>query len=112
MTRLLQLSGYSCRSADCGSDGLDAIRKREPALVILDYMMPDMSGLDMLREARAGGLLNHVPVVMYSASSVWSLEAEGLELGVTAWIPKGTDWTSMLSQLQAIMGTLATRRTE
>lgn len=50
---MLWQSGYTIDTAHSGEDGLQKIRDKNPQLVILDYIMPGMSGLDVLKEMRA-----------------------------------------------------------
>jgi CheY-like chemotaxis protein len=64
---LLSRAGYAIEVADDGEAGLEAIRRRRPDLVLLDYMMPRMNGYQVCRELAADPELSSVPVVLMSA---------------------------------------------
>jgi len=66
---LLETSGYKPLSAVDGKEGLEIARKKRPALIILDVMMPRESGINMYRELKIDPELVNVPVIMVSALS-------------------------------------------
>jgi two-component system phosphate regulon response regulator PhoB len=67
LLKLLQMMGCPATHADNGQAALAQVRAARPALVILDVMMPDMSGLEVLREIRADPSMREVAVIMHSA---------------------------------------------
>jgi CheY-like chemotaxis protein len=69
LTTLLETSGYKPLTAANGKEGLDLARRKKPALVILDVMMPKESGINMYRELKNDPELKDVPVIMLSALS-------------------------------------------
>jgi CheY-like chemotaxis protein len=69
VTTLLETSGYKPLSAVDGQVGLETARKRKPALIILDVMMPRESGINMYRELKKDPELKDIPVIMLSALS-------------------------------------------
>jgi DNA-binding response OmpR family regulator len=78
--------------ADCVDNGADAIRyvaDRAPTIVFLDWMMPNMSGLEVLRALRADPRNDDVTVVMYSALTDPSVRAAALAAGAQAFVVKG-----------------------
>jgi CheY-like chemotaxis protein len=64
---LLETSGYKPLSASDGEEGLEIARRKKPALVILDVMMPRESGINMYRELKNDPELRNIPVIMLSA---------------------------------------------
>ena len=66
---ILKMSGYDADFVTSGREALSAIRQRVPHLLILDLMMPEMSGIEVLRQLRTDPRTADVPVVIYSASS-------------------------------------------
>ncbi len=64
---LLETSGYKPLSASDGVEGLEIARRKKPALVILDVMMPKESGINMYRELKNDPELRNIPVIMLSA---------------------------------------------
>ena len=64
---ILRLSGYEAEFVTSGPDALARIDDDPPGLMIVDLMMPDMNGLDVLRKVRTDPRTQDVPVVIYSA---------------------------------------------
>ena len=78
--------GFDVIEARSGKEGMDAIASQRPDIVILDYVMPDMDGISVLREIREKD--KDIPVIMYTAypDKVPIRAAEGLN--INAFIPK------------------------
>ena len=94
LCRLLTAHGYRCVGANGGQETLALIRAcppGEPLLVVLDEMMPDIGGIDVLRALRADQSTIHVPVIMYSAGLNVPKREEAMTLGALDWILKGID---------------------
>lgn len=69
ITTLLETSGYKPLAAADGKEGMEVARKKNPALIILDVMMPKESGINMYRELRTDKDLKNIPIIMVSALS-------------------------------------------
>jgi CheY-like chemotaxis protein len=69
VTTLLETSGFKPIAAKDGVEGLEAARSRKPAVIILDVMMPNLSGISMYRDLKNDPELKDVPVIMLSALS-------------------------------------------
>lgn len=65
---LLELEGYRVVVADDGLAGLALLRREKPDLVITDYMMPRMNGLEMIREIRADPVYSTIAILLISAA--------------------------------------------
>jgi DNA-binding response OmpR family regulator len=83
----LERAGYSVRLAGDGTAGLLAARTRKPGVVLLDFAMPGLSGVDVLRELKAGEDTAGIPVLMITAWRAAADRAESEELGAR-WLPK------------------------
>jgi len=84
LAELLTDAGYRVRTASNGRVALTAVQKQVPALILLDYMMPVHSGLELVRILRAQGY-EQLPIIMMSAVSI----AESLRrAGATDFLPK------------------------
>ena len=66
---ILRHSGYEAQFVTCGEDALSKVREEPVGLMIVDMMMPGMSGLDVLRHVRSNPRTHDIPVVIYSACS-------------------------------------------
>ena len=67
MKLILEAQGYSFRSAGSGKDGLTEIKKAIPDLIILDLMMPDMSGLDVIANLKDNDSSAKIPILLCTA---------------------------------------------
>lgn len=101
LRRRLERAGFRVAVAEDGRAALSALERLQPDLVLLDLMMPGMSGLEVLREIRAGHLAG-VPVVLVSA---WGhsedIVAEGLASGADDFICKPLDLAAALGCIRA-----------
>ena len=110
LRRLLRLSGYASCAASDGDSAIEqltaaAAAGRLPALVLLDFNMPRLSGLQVLKRIRDTPALAGLPVIMYTAAGGDSVRAEAERLGVQGYILKGrVDWPHVFDQLQPFLG--------
>jgi len=91
---LISHRGYPCKWIPNGHDALAAIRAHppeEPLLVVLDYMMPDMSGVDVLEAIRHDPKISRTMVMFQSAGFDVAKRDAAMSLGAVAWMLKGTD---------------------
>ncbi len=85
---ILRRDGYRILEADGGAAGLETIARESPELVILDLMMPQMDGGEMLRRLRARGAAAMPRVLLMSALSETESAAVARDLGVDAHLIK------------------------
>jgi len=90
ITLILEDEGFGVIGADGGKVALATLREKHPDLVLLDIMMPEMSGYQVLREIRADkeSVINKTPVVMLTAKSQVADIDEAIEAGATSYIVK------------------------
>src|SRR5262245_29815536 len=81
LTRALTRDGFYVSSANSGPDVLEQLKRRSTDLVILDVMMPGMTGLEVCRRIRADGTLNHIPVLFLTARGHTDDIVSGLDAG-------------------------------
>jgi two-component system, OmpR family, response regulator MtrA len=93
--------GYEVRHAARGDEALPALREFRPDLVVLDVLLPGRSGLDVLRELRAGG--SRVPVLMLTAKGDVVDRVVGLELGADDYLPKPFAVRELLARVRALL---------
>lgn len=80
--------GYAVRVCGDGEKGLAAIRDRKPDLILLDIMMPNMNGLEMLKVMKASPETKNIPVIMLTNLSSKAEVEKSLELGAVAYLVK------------------------
>ncbi len=93
---ILEMSGYTAMAAANGSDGLRLACQSRPALIISDVMMPELNGLDMLRDIRQNPELDHTPIVLLSGLIATEDIRKGLELGASDYLIKPFRITDLL----------------
>ena len=96
--------GYDVLEASSGKEAIEAL-KNNPDIVILDYMMPEMDGVQTLREIRK--ISNKIPVVMFTANTDGSTMADTEKLGVYAFIPKLSFYQDAQATLKSVINTIA-----
>jgi two-component system phosphate regulon response regulator PhoB len=84
----LTQAGYDVETADTGRGGLDRARRSRPDLLVLDVMLPDLSGTEVCRQIRSDRELHDVPVLMLTAKSEEVDRVVGLELGADDYVTK------------------------
>jgi DNA-binding response OmpR family regulator len=95
----LTLDGYCVTLADNGLDGLSAARTVQPDLLILDWMLPGMSGVDLCRRLRATGMLS--PIIMLTAKDEVSDRVVGLDAGADDYLTKPFSMEELLARIRA-----------
>ena len=84
----LEKDGYQVLAADSGEKALDLVRREAPHAVVLDIMMPGLSGLDVLRKLRAESQTASLPVILVTARGDEADRVVGLELGADDYVVK------------------------
>ena len=97
----LIFEGYQTEMASNGVEALDKIRNQTFDLVILDVMMPEMSGFDVCKQIRQDG--NKVPVILLTAKGEEIDKVVGLELGADDYITKPFSLRELLARIKAIL---------
>jgi CheY-like chemotaxis protein len=96
--------GYEVIEAVDGGDALERIRTEHPDLVLLDVMMPVMTGYDVLREVKADPATADVPVIMLSAKSQKAEIEEGIACGAREYICKPFTPKDLVERVGELLG--------
>jgi DNA-binding response OmpR family regulator len=94
----LTYEGYRVSVVGDGTAGLAAARTQNPDLVLLDWMLPEISGLEVCRQLRLTG--NRVPVVLMTASGEVAARAAGLEAGADDYVVKPFSLQELLARIR------------
>src|SRR5271163_3444930 len=84
----LEREGFQVQAATDGSSGLAQLRKTPPDLLLLDLMLPKLSGLEICKEIRREESLNRLPVLMLTARGDEADRVVGLEMGADDYVTK------------------------
>jgi two-component system response regulator MprA len=100
LQRGLTYEGYRVDVASDGPAGLALARENPPDLVILDWMLPGMDGLEVCRRLRAGG---PVPILMLTAKDSVGDRVQGLDAGADDYLVKPFAFDELLARLRALL---------
>lgn len=101
LTRMyLEREGFQVESASNGARALEMIDKREPALIVLDLMLPEVDGFEVCRQTRAK---SEVPIIMLTARDEDVDKIVGLELGADDYLTKPFNPRELVARIKAIL---------
>ena len=99
----LEKNGFLVRSAYNGKQALDMIYEKKPSVLIADWMMPKMSGIELCRELRSNKDTKLLPIIMLSARSEESDKSLGLDTGADDYISKPFSPMELVSRVKALI---------
>jgi len=97
----LEFEGYKVFTARTGKEGLASAAQHSPNLILLDIMLPEIDGLELLKQLRAAG--QTTPVIMLTARSRELDKVRGLELGADDYITKPFSVRELLARIKAVL---------
>jgi phosphate regulon transcriptional regulator PhoB len=95
--------GFQVSSAHDGSTGLSTLKKTPPDLLLLDLMLPKLSGLEICREIRRDDSLNRLPILMLTARGDEADRVVGLEMGADDYVTKPFSPRELLARVKALL---------
>src|SRR3546814_5407585 len=98
---MLRSEGYVCDTTDMGEDGLEIGKLYDYDIIILDLMLPDMDGYEVLRRLRAARV--KTPILILSGLSGLDDKIKGLGVGAADYLPKPLRSDEHTSELQSLM---------
>ena len=99
IVRLFRHAGHDTRWVASGSAALDFLNRSKPEAILLDIMMPEMDGLEVLRRIRADPRLANIPVIIYSGG--YGHEEEAKKLGAADFVTKAkSDWDDLYQRVK------------
>ena len=98
----LRRTGYELKEAANGREALEAMRSDEPSLVLLDLMMPEVSGWDVLDERAKEADLQKIPVIVITASRGERIP-EVLDKGICALLPKPFELNTLTALVRSCL---------
>jgi two-component system alkaline phosphatase synthesis response regulator PhoP len=101
MRGYLEQSGYTVLVAYNGQTAMHIIRRERPDLVLLDLMLPDLSGWEITRSVRADPVLKHTPIIVLTARVNDADKIVGLELGADDYVTKPYNPREVVSRVRA-----------
>ena len=99
----LKRAGFTVTVVSNGQEALDTIRRQPPDVVLLDWMMPELDGLETCRRLKADPETAAIPVVFLTAKSQEAEIQRGLSLGASGYVTKPFDALTLGQQLKEIV---------
>ena len=99
----LQAKGYETISADDGEKALKMLKENKPDLVILDWMLPSVSGLEICRNIRRDENIKNIPIIMLTAKITEDDKILGLDSGADDYITKPFSTAELSSRVKAVL---------
>ena len=100
----LRAAGYHVRPAEDGSSGLALARDERPDLVLLDLMLPELDGWEVLRRIKGDARTAAIPVLVLTASVDAPLTEQALRLGATRFLAKPIDSRVLVEIVDDVLG--------
>lgn len=99
----LRSAGFEAEGFPDGDSFLAAMRAEKPELVILDVMLPGISGVELLKQIRADGSTRNIPVIMATAKGAEYDKIQSLDLGADDYLVKPFGMMEMVSRVKAVL---------
>lgn len=100
---MMTREGYQVLVARNGREALEAIRRERPQLVLLDGMMPEMTGFDVCEAVRADPALSGVRILMLTAKGRETDVARGMGVGVDAYVTKPFSTRDLVARIRDML---------
>ena len=99
----LEKDGFIVSSAINGNEGLKDLKKFEPNLLLLDWMLPDLSGIEICKSIRKDTSFKNLPVIMLTAKGEEEDKIKGLDSGADDYLTKPFSYNELLARIKAIL---------
>ena len=99
----LNSAGFETRSFEDGLSCWNALKGEKPELILLDVMLPEMDGIELLKKIRESAILKDIPVIMATAKGQEYDRIMGLDLGADDYIVKPFSMMEMVSRVKAVL---------
>lgn len=99
----LRKEGFDVIKAENGETGIEKAKQENPNLILLDIMMPKMSGIEVCEKIRDDSSLKHIPIIFLTARSDERTEIEGLNKGADDFITKPISTSKLISRIKAVL---------
>ncbi len=96
----IRAEGFQVTTAESGDEALIAVRETHPDVIILDWMLPHVSGIEVCRQLKTAADTNRIPIIMLSARSEEVDKVRGLETGADDYITKPYSVAELLARLR------------
>lgn len=102
-TFALKNVGYEVEDFECAKDFYNRIYEKKPELILLDIMLPDEDGLDIIQKLRSKPDTKHIPVIMVTAKTTEIDKVKGLDMGADDYMTKPFGVMELISRVKALL---------
>ena len=99
----LEKKGFIVSSSINGNDGLKELKKFQPDLLLLDWMLPDLSGIEICKSIRKDNSFKSLPIIMLTAKGEEEDKIKGLDSGVDDYLTKPFSFNELKSRIKAVL---------
>ena len=99
----LEKNGFIVSSSINGNDGLKELKKFQPDLLLLDWMLPDLSGIEICKSIRKDNSFKNLPIIMLTAKGEEEDKIKGLDSGVDDYLTKPFSFNELKSRIKAVL---------
>lgn len=99
----LKQAGFVCESAVDGETGLKMLNQHQPDLILLDWMLPGIDGIEFIRRLRANEFLAPIPVIMLTAKGESEDMVKGLSVGADDYVNKPFSPPELIARIKAVL---------
>ncbi len=99
----LTRAGFEVREAADGQDAITKVADHAPSLILLDWMLPDVSGVDVARRLKKNELSARIPIIMLTARSEENDKIRGLEVGADDYVTKPFSPRELVARIHAVL---------
>ena len=99
----LEMAGYDCQEAENAQQAHAMIVDRKPDLILLDWMLPGTSGIELARRLKRDELTDGIPIIMLTAKGDEVDRIVGLEMGADDYLPKPFNPRELLARIQSVL---------
>jgi len=99
----LDKAGFRVVEATDGQEAINMIREQKPDLMVLDWMLPSLSGIEVCRQVRRDPEVRNLPIIMLTARGEEQDRVRGLEVGADDYLPKPFSPAELLARIRAVL---------
>ncbi|KHF26417.1 phosphate regulon transcriptional regulator PhoB [Solemya velum gill symbiont] len=99
----LKQSGYECLEAETAEEAREILTTGEPALILMDWMLPGVSGVELTRELKESPVTRMIPIIMLTARGEEDDKVRGLESGADDYITKPFSPRELTARIKALL---------
>jgi len=100
---MLGAQGYEMLDASDGLQAIEIVQRNQPDLILLDVMMPRMSGYEVVRTVRADPRAAYIPIMLITAKQELSDKIKGLDIGADDFLPKPVQSAELIAKVRALL---------